>query len=83
MQTVGPSITTNDAPLSDSMQACQDDAFPVCPNQLALGGVTDSVCDCTDRKKLKIAGVLHAVTTDEFWDVVYESARHAGKFLTL
>jgi len=78
MQTVGPVITTKQYPLTDSEHECQNDAFPVCPYNKALDGVGESLCDCTDRKKIKIAGVLHAVTTDEFWDVIYESTQHAA-----
>jgi simple sugar transport system substrate-binding protein len=78
MQSVGPTIITPANLPSDTDQECENDSFPVCPNTLALGSNAESTCPCTDRKKIKIAGVTHGVTTDEFWDVVYKSAGHAA-----
>jgi len=74
----GP-ITINFSNLpSDTLQRCEDDGFPVCPNTFAEDGISSSLCDCQDRSKIKIAGVLHGVTTDLFWDVVFAQARQAA-----
>jgi len=74
----GPlAVTFGNLP-SDTLQTCEDEAFPVCPNTLGIDGISDSKCDCFDRSKIKIAGVLHGVTTDGFWDVVFEQAIQAA-----
>jgi len=74
----GPEVMTSSNAYTDTFQVCEADGFPVCPYELALDGTTPSQCACTDRKKLKIAGVLHAVTTDAFWDIVYTAANQAA-----
>jgi hypothetical protein len=48
----GPMIIYLDNLLSDTLQICEEDAFPVCPNNLAPDGVTRSLCDCRDRFKI-------------------------------
>jgi len=63
---------------SDTLQICEHDAFPVCPNNFEPDSKTISSCDCLDRSKIKIAGVFHGVTTDLFWDVVFQQARQAA-----
>mmetsp|Transcript_31335 Transcript_31335/g.52259 ORF Transcript_31335/g.52259 Transcript_31335/m.52259 type:complete len:446 (+) Transcript_31335:126-1463(+) len=78
MLLTGPELLTQDKALTDTLQNCQADGFPVCPNDKGLDGITKSSCDCADRRKLKIAGVLHAVTTDAFWDIVYTAANQAA-----
>lgn len=70
-------ITLRNLP-SDSLQRCELDAFPVCPNTKALDGVSESRCDCTDRSKIRIGGVVHGATTDRFWDVVFAQAQQAA-----
>lgn len=57
---------------------CLLDGFPVCPNTNAVDG-TEAACACTDRSEIVIAGVLHAETTDAFWDPVYAAAQTAGQ----
>ncbi|CAB9527689.1 Periplasmic binding proteins and sugar binding domain of LacI family [Seminavis robusta] len=74
----GPEVFTADNVLTDTFQICEAEGFPVCPNDKALDGVTTSECKCTDRPTMKIAGVLHAVTTDSFWDIVYTAANQAA-----
>lgn len=74
----GP-ITINFSNLpSDTLQRCEEDGFPVCPNTFEMDDITSSLCDCLDRSKIKIAGVLHGVTTDLFWDVVFAQAIQAA-----
>lgn len=73
----GPEVITADNAYTDTFQVCEADGFPVCPNDRALDG-SKSKCDCTSRPKMKIAGVLHAVTTDAFWDIVYTAANQAA-----
>ena len=74
----GPQPITLDNLPSDTIQTCEEDSFPVCPNTLAWDGITNSSCACLDRSTIKIAGVLHGVTTDSFWDVVFEQASQAA-----
>ena len=74
----GPMIINLENLPSDTLQICEEDAFPVCPNNLAPDSVTRSSCDCLDRSKITIAGVIHGVTTDDFWDVVFAQARQAA-----
>lgn len=74
----GPAPITLDNLPSDTVQTCEEDAFPVCPNTFALDGVTNSSCTCLDRSSIKIAGVLHGITTDAFWDVVFAQATQAA-----
>lgn len=69
MVLAGPEVLDTSTVYTDTMQICEQDAFPTCPNQMRPDGLAKSQCDCKDRKKMKIAGVLHAVTTDEFWYV--------------
>ena len=66
---------------SDTLQVCEDSAFPVCPNKLDPDGITESRCRCTDRSEIVIAGVLHGVTTDAFWDIVFDQAAQAAEDL--
>jgi len=73
----GPVVVNLSNLPSDSLQVCEDDAFPVCPNNKKPDGEISS-CECLDRKKIKIAGVLHGITTDSFWDIVFEQAIQAA-----
>ena len=84
LQQAGPVLVDRDHLPSDSTVACQDQAFPVCAPQ-GSGTSSDNpedadstTCTCTDRKKIKLAGVLHAVTTDAFWDIVYSAMDQAA-----
>ena len=70
-------ITLRNLP-SDTLQVCEEAAFPVCPNTFEPDGITESRCRCTDRSEIVIAGVLHGVTTDSFWDIVFEQAAQAA-----
>jgi len=74
----GPIAISFDNLPSDTVQSCEEDAFPVCPNTFQLDGITNSTCPCLDRSKIKIAGVLHGITTDGFWDVVFAQAAQAA-----
>ena len=74
----GPVVINLSNLKSDTLQICEQDAFPVCPNNFELDNETISSCDCLDRSKIKIAGVLHGVTTDHFWDIVFEQAMQAA-----
>lgn len=74
----GPTIINKDNVPTDTIQECEADAFPVCPNTLAPNGVDVATCACTDRSKIRIGGVLHGVTTDVFWDPVFAAAEQAA-----
>ena len=80
----GPSILNLDNVPSDTVQICQDDAFPVCPNQLKLVGgdvPTEneiSECDCFDRSEVRIGGVVHGIVADPFWDIIFSSAKQSA-----
>jgi simple sugar transport system substrate-binding protein len=74
----GPVTWTKANLPSDSLQTCELDAFPICPN---TGGIVEGVkadCACVDRPTIRIGGVLHGVTTDSFWDPVFTSSRQAA-----
>lgn len=73
----GPVVVNASTLTSDSLQQCQSDAFPICPNTLNALGQT-ATCACTDRKKIHLAGVTHGVTTDSFWDLVYAAMDQAA-----
>ncbi|KAL3924129.1 MAG: hypothetical protein SGILL_001238 [Bacillariaceae sp.] len=60
----GPHIVdANDFP-STAMQKCADEGFP------------DHFC--LDRPKIRVGGVLHGVTSDEFWDPVFAASEQAA-----
>ena len=63
---------------SDTLQACEIESFPVCQNTDAVDDIANSTCPCMDRSTIKIAGVLHGITTDRFWDVVFAQAEQAA-----
>jgi len=73
----GPEIfDVNNMP-SDTLLSCQDEAFPICPND-GSSSDTDSACPCTHRQRIRIAGVLHGVVGDLFWDEIFAGAIQAG-----
>jgi simple sugar transport system substrate-binding protein len=76
----GPSVINLRNLPSDTLQTCEDEAFPVCSDTKSdlQGGVSQSKCGCAERPKIKIAGVTHAAETDFFWDVVYSAAFQAA-----
>jgi len=39
---------------------------------------TSSTCDCTDRRKIRIGGVLHGHVKDTFWDPIFLAAETAA-----
>lgn len=74
----GPKLITIKNVPSNTLQTCEREGFPVCPDTLSWDGTTPATCACTDRTRIKIGGVLHGVTTDSFWDPVYEASRQAA-----
>ena len=77
----GPAIINIANLPSDELQACAEDAFPVCPRTTALDATTESACSCLDRSKIRIAGVVHGTTTDTFWDIIFAQANQAASDL--
>jgi simple sugar transport system substrate-binding protein len=73
----GPMLinATNLPSLED--QVCRSESFPICPNTLNPVGETAS-CPCIDRSQIKLRGITHGITTDTFWDTVYEAFGHAA-----
>ena len=77
----GPTIVNQENLATDSLTACEDEAFPICPkdnnaeNEIGSG----SSCSCIDRSKIRIGGVLHGHTSDLFWDPIYLAAENAAK----
>lgn len=55
----GPEIINLRNLPSDTLQICEASAFPVCPNTMEPGGLTQSKCKCTDRSEIVIGAVLH------------------------
>mmetsp|Transcript_7169 Transcript_7169/g.17470 ORF Transcript_7169/g.17470 Transcript_7169/m.17470 type:complete len:1075 (-) Transcript_7169:74-3298(-) len=74
----GPVVINFDDLKTDTLQICEEAAFPVCSSNSEPDSKEISPCDCLDRSKIKIAGVLHGVTTDPFWDIVFEQATQAA-----
>ena len=76
----GPDLITQDdnAGITDTTQACVNDGFPVCPNDLGIDGKKSS-CPCTDREQIVIAGVVHGISTDVFWDTVFDAAAQGAR----
>ena len=73
----GPAFFSKSNTISDTLRICTDEAFPVCPNINGPDGLP-SDCQCTDRKKIIIGGVVHGITTDSFWDTVFEAAEQGS-----
>jgi ABC-type sugar transport system substrate-binding protein len=84
----GPSILNLANVPTDTMKVCADDAFPICPNTKALifgdddddddDENRDSPCPCTDRRKIRIGGVLHGVVKDTYWDVIFAALQQSA-----
>ena len=79
----GPKLITKRNVLSDTTAACELGAFPVCSTENEyLDSLTNEdfeghVCRCTERKTIRIGGVLHG-TKGVFWDPVYAAAEQAA-----
>ena len=41
-------------------------------------GSLPTTCSCTERREIRIGGVVHGDTTDAFWDPVFAAARQAA-----
>jgi len=74
----GPHIITRANIPSDTLRKCESDAFPMCPNTLTPDDTSQSECDCIDRSRIRIGGVVHGITTDSFWDFVFVPAERAA-----
>lgn len=61
---------------SDTYLACQAEAFPICDG--TGEAVRIGECPCIDRNRLRIAGVVHGVLGDAFWETVIVAAVQAG-----
>lgn len=73
----GPLIVNRDNLPTDTQILCEAQGFPICGNDEA----PKTLCPCFDRSALRIAGVLHGVTTDAFWDPVFGVARQTARDL--
>ena len=78
----GPKIITLKNLPSSTMQTCEKDGFPVCPNTRDITG-QESSCECTERNKIKIGGVIHGVKTDSFWDPIFSAFDIAAKDMNI
>eukprot|EP00977_Amphora_coffeiformis_P018049 scaffold6120_cov162-Amphora_coffeaeformis.AAC.6 len=79
---------------SDTAASCEQSAFPVCSffdqssssfqtglettTEDGTSGSVSTTCPCTERREIRIGGVLHGDTTDAFWDPVFAAARQAA-----
>ena len=75
----GPKVITNENVPSDTEQVCELESYPTCPNELSSDGANPSECACFDRSTIRIGGVVHGVSTDGFWDTVFEAAEQAAR----
>lgn len=73
----GPRLYTRDNIPTDTIQTCENEGFPVCPNTVASNG-EEAMCPCTDRTGIRLAAVTHGVSTDTFWDSVYAAMEQAA-----
>lgn len=71
----GPEVIDSSNMPPDTLLQCQEESFPVCPKD---GSGTQTICPCTNRKDVRIAGVVHGVVGDIFWDEVFAGANQAG-----
>ena len=71
----GPEIIDINNLPSDTDLACQEESFPICAKD---GSTTQTICPCTDRQQIRIAGVVHGVVGDAFWDDVIAGAQQAA-----
>ena len=55
-------------------------AFPLCIESADVASVANlgTPCPCIDRSRLHIAGVVHGVEGDTFWDDVFSAAYQAA-----
>jgi simple sugar transport system substrate-binding protein len=74
----GPSVVDLVNYPSDTFLACEAEAFPVCQPGLLNNTADENGCRCIDRQKIRIAGVVHAVVGDVFWDDVFAGAHQAS-----
>ena len=74
----GPRVITKDSIPSLEEQKCADQGFPICAEDGGGKAVAPNGCECTDRSKIKLAGVLHGVTIDSFWDIVFAASEMAA-----
>ncbi|CAB9525747.1 ABC transporter substrate-binding protein [Seminavis robusta] len=72
----GPKVVDISNYPSDTYLACTAEAFPICAHDESF--VDESACPCTDRSRLRIAGVVHGVVGDDFWDDVFAAAQQAA-----
>eukprot|EP00977_Amphora_coffeiformis_P012876 scaffold3271_cov181-Amphora_coffeaeformis.AAC.3 len=80
----GPKLVEARNVPSDTAALCAQVGFPVCSDDVALVAndqttMNSKVCPCAQRRQIRIGGVLHASTTDPFWDPVFASAEQAAK----
>jgi len=73
----GPVFSTKNNFTTGTLYTCTEAAFPVCPNTNGPGG-SRSDCECTERKTITIGGVVHGVTTDKFWDIIFSAAEQGA-----
>ena len=62
----GPLIVNKDNLPSDTLITCEQEAFPVCPNDRTTSSGGLARCDCFDRSEIRIGGVLHGVSFSMF-----------------
>lgn len=71
----GPHVVDISNIPSDTYLACQAEAFPICDKD---EDESKGNCPCIDRSRLKIAGVIHGVEGDPFWETVIDGAEQAS-----
>ena len=75
----GPAIIDINNVPSDTQQVCAEDGFPTCRSEeLGVFGNEKSECPCIDRSKIRLAGIMHGVTTDSFWDLPFAASQQSA-----
>eukprot|EP00934_Nitzschia_sp_Nitz4_P005782 Nitzschia sp. Nitz4//scaffold381_size12975//6080//9943//NITZ4_008989-RA/size12975-processed-gene-0.5-mRNA-1//1//CDS//3329549901//5772//frame0 len=75
----GPVLIDVENVPSDTSAECEQLSFPLCSSagdvEVDDDGVTvGTSCSCTNRKSIRIGGVVHGPTTDAFWDPIFAAA---------
>lgn len=82
----GPEIIDLSNLPSDTLQNCENEAFPICQalendndgNEVVLGNSLGNLCPCIDRSSIRIGGVLHGGRSDSFFCFAFSKAVFGG-----
>lgn len=77
----GPKLVHRRNVPSDTGATCEQNAFPICGDDETstwADATAEDICPCTDRKAIRIGGVVHGRSTSSFWGRVVAGAEQAA-----